>query len=447
MSNHVLYNAKVYVEKGCFAQAVWQQDGIIRLVGTNEEVLAAAGDAQRIDCQGRTLIPGLNDSHQHLFYLGRAMLFPDLTKATCAEDLIVMGQEYLKNNPESRGFQATGWNDDVWPEGKKRRPTRADLDAISTEIPIVFNRVCAHLCCVNTRVLELLGIDRDHTTFEGASIEVDENGEPTGILAEKALHAAADLVPELTREELKRAFITAMEYAVSCGLTTVQSNDIGFVIKDHEECCDFMKEVYDEGRGLLRYTGQLMYNTLEELQAYCESPMLNESYANDWFRRGPLKMLKDGSLGARTAMMRFDYLDDPGNRGVEVNSDEFMQSMVDCAHTHGLQVVIHCIGDDAIERVVNMYAKANQGRGNSMRHSLIHCQITDKPLMERIRDEELLIAYQPIFLQYDMHAVLSRCGEVFFFTGTVNNQFAFFLGSLDQFGLFRFGRSAAAAAA
>ena len=96
MSRTVLYNGKVYVERGCYAQAILQEDGIILQVGSNKEVLAAAGDAERIDCQGKTVIPGFNDSHQHLFYMGRAMFFPDLTKAQCAEDLTRLCEEYLR---------------------------------------------------------------------------------------------------------------------------------------------------------------------------------------------------------------------------------------------------------------------------------------------------------------------------------------------------------------
>lgn len=411
MTDHVFFNGKIYVERGQYAQAVWQQEGIIRMVGSNDDVLRAAGSsAQRIDCHGHTVIPGLNDSHQHLLYMGRDMLFPDLAKATCAEDLTSMGQAYLAANPGSCGFHASGWNEDTWPEKSRRRPCRHDLDKISTEIPVVFTRVCAHLCVVNSYVLRELGIDRHHTSFDGAGVDVDAQGEPTGLLSEKALHAALALVPELTREELKNALVTAMEYAVSKGLTTVQSNDIGFVLKSQEDCCAIIKEVYDEGRGLLRYTGQMMYNTPEELLNYCESPQFNESYAGDWFRRGPLKMIKDGSLGARTALLRRDYADNPGNRGVEVNDDAFMLEMLRCAHDHGMQVVVHAIGDAAIEKVTALYEIVNSGKGNPLRHTLIHCQITDLPLLERIGHDGLLVAYQPIFLHYDMRIVPSRCG-------------------------------------
>ncbi len=89
------------------------------------------------------------------------------------------------------------------------------------------------------------------------------------------------------------------------------------VIKDQEACCALMKEVYDEG-GLLRHTGQMFYDDAESLRAYCESPQFGESYADDWFRRGP-PAAEGRPLGARTALLGFDYADDPGNRGVEVN--------------------------------------------------------------------------------------------------------------------------------
>lgn len=412
MAKTVLYNGKIYVERGRYAEALLQEDGFIRMVGSDEEVLASAAGAEKIDCRGKTVVPGFNDSHMHLFYMGRAMFFPDLTKARRAEDLTELCRTYLEKNPHSKGFTAAGWNEETWEPRHRRKPNRADLDQVSVEIPIVLTRVCAHACCVNSYVLKKLGIDRAHTGFEGAGVEVDENGEPTGILTEKAFHAALDLVPNLTREELKQALAGAMEYAVSRGLTTVQSNDIGYVIKDQEACCALMKEVYDEGRGLLRYTGQMFYDDAESLRAYCESPQFGESYADDWFRRGPLKLLKDGSLGARTALLGFDYADDPGNRGVEVNSDAYMQEMIHCAHDHGMQVVVHAIGDEAIKRVAAMYDEANGGSGeNPLRHSLIHCQITDEALLSHIKASGLLVAYQPIFLQSDMHVVPTRCGD------------------------------------
>jgi predicted amidohydrolase YtcJ len=126
---------------------------------------------------------------------------------------------------------------------------------------------------------------------------------------------------------------------------------------------------------------------------------------------GPLKLFKDGSLGARTATMRHEYLDDPGNYGVEALSDDLMDQLVQLAAQNGMQTVTHVIGDDAIEKTVASYEKVMKDGENILRNSLIHCQITDKALLERIKASGSLIAYQPIFLQCDMYAVESRCGK------------------------------------
>lgn len=411
MSKTVLYHGKIYLERGSFAQALLQEDGIIRAVGTDEEILSLAGDAERIDCGGKTVVPGFNDSHMHLLHTGKVNLFPDLTKARCAADLTKMCREFLKKHPENQGFAASGWNEDTWREGERARPTKAHIDAVSDSIPIVLSRVCIHACCVNSFVLRQLGIDRDHTVFLGEPVEVDENGEPTGILTENAVNAALATVPELTHEELKRAFLEASALAASYGLTTVQSNDIGYVLKDHEACCNLIKEVYAEGKGKVRYTGQLFFDSTEQLRAYCEGPRFKESFADDWFNRGPLKILKDGSLGARTATMRGGYADDPTNHGVEVHSNAEILEMVECANAHGLQAAIHAIGDQAVEDIIHIFETVNADRtDNPNRHSIVHCQITDIPLLRRVRDNHLLVAYQPIFLEYDLHMAESRVG-------------------------------------
>ena len=102
----VLYNAKVYVERDVFAEAVLQEDGVIQLVGSNEEVLAAAGDAERIDCQGKTVIPGLNDSHMHLMFLGKLKMVPAIGNSKNIDEMIDMCKKYLEENPDCGGLYA-----------------------------------------------------------------------------------------------------------------------------------------------------------------------------------------------------------------------------------------------------------------------------------------------------------------------------------------------------
>jgi len=109
--------------------------------------------------------------------------------------------------------------------------------------------------------------------------------------------------------------------------------------------------------------------------------------------------------------MRHEYLDDPGNYGVETTTDAEMDAFCQLADQYGLQVVTHVIGDKAIEDVVGNYERVLRDGKNPLRHALVHCQITDRPLLERIAKSDIAVMYQPIFLDYDMHAVIPRCGE------------------------------------
>ena len=124
MSNIALKNGKIYLEKGVFAQALYAEDGIIRAVGNNEDILPLCTDTPVIDCGGKTVVPGFNDSHQHLLMVGIGMAQADITKATSADHLVEIGKQFLAQNPSARtrGIQAVGWNQDFF-EGDKRLPT------------------------------------------------------------------------------------------------------------------------------------------------------------------------------------------------------------------------------------------------------------------------------------------------------------------------------------
>ena len=157
----------------------------------------------------------------------------------------------------------------------------------------------------------------------------------------------------------------------------------------------------------------MSFGSPEELEAFAASGGFDQPEGCDpnRFTLGSVKLFKDGSLGGRTGTMRHEYLDDPGNYGVESSSDAEMDAFCQVADKYGLQVTTHVIGDKAVEDTVGNYEKVLHDGKNPLRHALIHCQITDRPLLERIVKNDIPVMYQPIFLDYDMHAVISRCGE------------------------------------
>ena len=414
MAKSVLYNGKVYVDRGNFQEAVLYEDGIIQAVGSNSEILAMCGDADQIDCEGKTVIPGLNDSHMHLLMTGEVLSEASISDATSVEDMVDRCKKFAAENPAAvkNGLHSQGWNQDLFEKGKVRLPNRHDLDKISTQYPIVLERVCGHTCATNTKALEMLGIKKNNPQiFDGGTIEFEADGNPSGYFTENACYEVRKIVPQADLNAQKEFLLKAMKYAVEHGLTSIQANDLGVMTEDMDGAFEMYRSLYKEGKAPLRFRHQVCFLTVEGFKNYLNGEYKNVNQYDDMLALGPLKLFKDGSLGARTATMRNEYLDDPGNFGVEALSDELMDQLVQLAAENGIQTVTHVIGDDAIEKTTAAYEKVMKDGANVLRNSLIHCQITDRPLLERIKQSGTLIAYQPVFLQCDMYAVESRCGK------------------------------------
>jgi predicted amidohydrolase YtcJ len=408
-----LVNGKIYIERGVFKSAVLSEDGIIKATGTDEEILAAAGkDAKVIDCEGRTVIPGINDSHMHLLLIGSGLYQADTTGVKSIEDLIEKTKAFAEKYPERcvGGIHSIGWNQDLFTEGEKRIPTRHDLDKISTEVPVVLERICSHVVSANTKAIEMRGLGIGSAQFSGGTFELEEDGYPSGVFTENACAEILKVIPPYTAEQREDMFINAMNYAVEHGITSVQSNDAGCA-ESMDLVFPLVHRVYDSGKAKFRYHHQVCCHTVEEYKEYLAGEYRHGDYSHPWLTLGPLKLFRDGSLGGRTATMRHEYLDDPGNYGVEATHDEEMMELCRMADEVGMQVVTHVIGDKAIEDTVRCYESVLHNGKNPLRHGLVHCQITDMPLLERIAKDDILTLYQPIFLDYDMHAVISRCGE------------------------------------
>ena len=421
MSKTLFYNAKVYVEKDTFAQAVYQEDGWIKAVGSIEDVCPlAAEDAEKIDCEGRVLVPGFNDSHMHMCFTGENMLVPDLSKVHNKDELVAVIKKYVDDNPGITGVFSQSFDQNRWDD--PTLPTCKDLDAISTDIPINIARSCGHIGISNSYILKQLGIDKDHKTWDGGRIDCFEDGTPNGIMAETPNMAARMAVPSITFEQEKKALVTAMEYAAAHGMTSCQSNDMGVIIKDQAYCYKIVDEVFAEGKGLVRYHSQTYVDTPEELKEKMNDPRFYKgSFHDGWFTTGPLKLLKDGSYGGHSAFMRRDYDDQPGNRGVENIPDGKMYEMVKIANENGIGCAIHCIGDAALEKVTDCYARVQEElfgdkANNPCRNAIVHCQTMDATLRQKVADANIQAMYQPVFIRTDMYGLEERIGKAMCYT-------------------------------
>lgn len=402
-------NGKFYMNAGQFAEAVLSEDGVITAVGTTNDILAAANGCEAVDLGGRTVLPGFNDSHCHLYGVGEALTSLMMDKCTSIADCIETGRAYIQKNavPAGKVIKGRGWNQDYFTD-ENRLLDRHDLDKISTEHAIVVRRACGHILSCNTFALKKAGIDRNTPDVDGGEIRKDENGEPNGIFSENALAIFNNIDEAPTKEEMTKILKAAMEYASHYGITSVQTNDV------KDDNAEMMLEVYnslsESGEAIVRAYHQCCFTNIDRFRRFAASGY-KTGKGSDMTKIGPLKLFVDGSLGARTALTRKPYNDDPTTTGVECMTQEQLDEIVEAANDAGFQVLVHAIGDGAIEMVLNSYEKTIGGGENKNRLGINHVQITDVPMLERFRNSDILAHVQPIFLHYDMKIVEDRVGK------------------------------------
>lgn len=408
----LITNGTIYIEQGHYEEALLIEDGIIKMAGKNSDVRLSAGLCdKKIDCQGRVVIPGLNDDHCHPLLTAAYSLKLDLTKAHSIDEIIRCGRAFIKTNPGAKnGVYGYGWNVNFFTQGEKRDLNRHDLDQISTTVPVIFQRACAHMAACNTKAIEMTGCGRN-AQITGGVIGLEEDGCPNGQFAENAQDLLTRLLKEPAWPELEAAFAALLKHAARCGITSVNGNDPG-LIKTPAEVYRFLHNYYKEGRLTYRYHTQNYYPTAEGFKEYLYGEYAHGEY-DDYLSKGPLKMFRDGTIGARSALLDRDYEDDPGNRGTATAAEEQLFLLARLAADHGIQLITHCIGNQAISDVVDIYEKVMPEGGNRCRNVINHCQLMTLPLIERMGRLGILAACQPIFLNSDLHSLETRISKEF----------------------------------
>jgi predicted amidohydrolase YtcJ len=401
----ILHSGNIYQEKGKFCEALLIEDGVIIKSGTSEQILKLyEDDTDIIDLMDSTVVPGFNDSHLHFYYHGVTMASVNVYGSTSVVEVIEKGREYLRQHPHHQGYLwGRGWNQNQF-IGEKRMLTKADLDLISTDIPIVLGRACGHVTVCNSKALELANIT-EAFEVEGGEILVGEDGRPNGLFSENAIELLECLKPRLTVDVVEKQIENIARIANQYGITSVATNDL-HIGDENSDIIDQAYVNYTSKNPTVRINHQICYHTPEILNQRVERGFIQ----SDFLRYGPLKIFTDGSLGARTALMRHPYADDPLTQGIACMTPEQIDAYVQMASQYGVQVVAHAIGDGAMENVLNAYAKV-VNKDNALRHGIIHCQITDMDILERMRELNVLALVQPIFLHADLHIVESRVGK------------------------------------
>lgn len=443
----IYYNGSVYTGDLPLVQAFVVENGTFLFAGTSEEARAMAQEEDSlVDLQGRFVCSGFNDSHMHLLSYGNMLNTAQLAGRTGSlADMIRCLTEHKEAKALSVGFgeavdsgeskdsvgskgsveskdsvkgegsadtwiMGRGWNQDYFTD-EHRMPDRFDLDRVSDVMPVCAVRACGHCLVVNSRALKLLGITADSRQPDGGRIGM-ENGQPDGRFYDNAMDLVYDAIPAPGREEIKAMILASVKALNACGITSCQSDDyIAFRKVSWREVNAAFKELEESGRLTVRVYEQCNFSDVTDLKEFIESGNKTGT-GSGRFRIGPLKMVADGALGARTAYLSRPYADDPSVCGFPLYSQETIDRMVSYANRQGMQAAIHAIGDACLDMVLQAYEKAlKEYPREDHRHGIVHCQITRPDQLEKIAKLGLHVYAQGIFLDYDSRIVEERAGK------------------------------------
>jgi predicted amidohydrolase YtcJ len=342
------------------------------------------------DMEQRVIVPGLVDSHIHLLNYAHSFLKVDCEVGSLEECL----KRVRDQSEQSQGdgwIQGHGWNQNQW----LRFGTARDLDQVSIHRPMYLTAKSLHAAWVNSKALDIAGIDSSTHDPEGGEIQRDDEGNPTGILLETAMQLVANHIPHPTESENEQAILAAQTQLLQYGIT-------GLHDFDGPDCFRALQSLHANGELSMRVVKNIR---VEYLAAAIELG-LRSGFGDDWIRIGNIKIFTDGALGPHTAAMIEPYDGEKSNRGILLMESEELTNIGVRSAIAGFGLTVHAIGDRANHITLNAIEALRQEETKlklpRRRHRIEHLQLLHPDDLQRPSTLGIVASMQPIHATSDM---------------------------------------------
>ncbi len=405
MDKHIFYNGRIFTSnpEQPYAEAMVVEAGKIIWIGSNKDIKETA--AACTDLKGKRVLPGFVDAHMHPLFLANAV-----KQIACTPPAVNSIDEMLQKVMEKRacspdnGSWIEGWGYDENKLSEGRSPNRWDLDKASPDVPVFIMRTCFHIAVVNSRALQLAGINKDTPDPAGGKIDRDENGEPTGILRECAKDLVYSMIPKPTMDVSADNLALLSTILLSQGITSMAECLAETTPEDYYNI--YIKAAE---KGLKQRV--VLYYQWDQLKKSGRLPVDKRNPENRIFIGG-IKIMADGSISGKTAWIDPPYFKDENNYGLQtITCDELLKA-ADYAEKNQLQISVHAMGEQAIDLVVNtLYVK--------------NCWLTDKPCIRidhaamptdsairKSSEKGFFFVSQPIFIYAEIESYLKNLGLI-----------------------------------
>ncbi|MFG3024180.1 amidohydrolase [Streptomyces sp. NPDC048254] len=361
----------------------------ITAVGSAEELRELAGPrTEVVDLAGRLLLPGFQDAHVHPVPAGLELSQCDLTGVRTAGESVAAVRAYAEAHPEREWILGGGWSMEAFEGGT---PTRELLDSVVPDRPVYLPNRDHHGAWVNSRALELAGLDRDTPDPADGRIERDASGAPSGTLQEGAMQLVGRLAPPATPADRVAALLRAQRYLHALGITAWQDALVGDFLGMDDPSQAYLAAARD-GSLTARVVGALWWDRERGAEQIPELVEKRAALSHGRFRAGTVKLMLDGVAENGTAALLDPYLDKCGcataNRGKSFIDPARLPAYVTELDALGFQCHFHALGDRAVRDALDAVEAARAANGPSdTRPHLAHLQVvhpSDVPRFARL---------------------------------------------------------------
>lgn len=392
----IVHNAVIYTVDSLFStqEAMVIKDGKILATGKSADLLENYDAKEVLDAKGKSIYPGLIDAHAHFVGYAMSLNTVDLRGTKSWEEVLERLKAFDKKNAPA-WLTGRGWDQNDWPG--KTFPSKEKLDELFPDKPVFLGRIDGHAAIVNSKAIELAGIQPGMAVTGGEVVTV--NGVPTGVLIDNAMSLVEARIPAPDAALVKKVLKQAEKNCFAVGLTTI--DDCGLPYTDVEQIKalqankDLKMRLYillsDEKRNFdyLKKTGIIKTERLHV--------------------RG-FKVYGDGALGSRGACLLEPYKDRPGYRGFLLSSPEHFDSVAAAVQLAGFQLCTHAIGDSGNRTILNIYGKYLIGK-NDQRWRIEHAQVVNQKDFSLFGKYNIIPSVQPTHATSDMYWVADRLGD------------------------------------
>ncbi len=412
----ILVDAKVVTVDPRFtiATAAAVRDGRFVAVGSNEEIRALSGPNTRvIEARGRTVIPGLIDTHVHALEVASSEAIQPFASLGSVGEI----QEWLRSQVAVRPPDAWIWVPRLYPTRLKERrfPTREELDAVAPRHPVVVDGAYAFV--LSTRALAAAGITADTPDPPGGAIVRAADGKPTGLLRNAGALLSRFRPPERSTPPLDGLETVHRRY-LAAGLTSVTERGATLDGYRTYEALHRAKRLHVRAVVTIRIPSP---RDTAEVERFIDTLPVRFNQGDDWLKVGPLKIVADGGILIGTSFMRSPYgagarqlyaIDDPAYRGFLTFTPEQIAAAIKAGHTRGWQMVAHVTGDAGVDVVLDAFEAAQKANPSSdRRHTLIHAYFVHRDTARRAKALDVYVDTQPAWYYEDGPALSDALGQ------------------------------------